>query len=151
MAQHAVERSIWINAPRERVWQALTHPDEITIWFSPGVKWHLTGAEVGARLSMLDAETGAEVLTLTLDVFDPPGRLVLRNIPDPPATPDTTTYHLTEENGGTRLTLVHDGYDALPEKIRNERRDQDGVGFTNMLNNIKAHVEGTALPHPDGF
>lgn len=29
MERIAIERSIWINAPRERVWLAITDPDQV--------------------------------------------------------------------------------------------------------------------------
>ena len=30
-----VERSIWIGAPRERVWQAVTDPEQLAQWLLP--------------------------------------------------------------------------------------------------------------------
>jgi uncharacterized protein YndB with AHSA1/START domain len=32
MEQVTVERSIWIAAPRERVWQAVTDPELLVLW-----------------------------------------------------------------------------------------------------------------------
>jgi hypothetical protein len=56
----AVERSIWIAAPRQRVWSAITDPLQIEMWFSPGTSWKLTALEVGGRLFVPDPETGAD-------------------------------------------------------------------------------------------
>src|SRR5262249_22152466 len=53
----AVERSIWIHAPRERVWTALTDPVQVEQWFSPGTSWTLTGLQVGGKLFSPDPET----------------------------------------------------------------------------------------------
>ena len=33
MSELKVERSIWVNAPRERVWQAITRAEEIRQWW----------------------------------------------------------------------------------------------------------------------
>lgn len=33
MKKMAVERSIWINAPRERVWRAITETEQIRQWW----------------------------------------------------------------------------------------------------------------------
>jgi uncharacterized protein YndB with AHSA1/START domain len=35
MEKLVVERSIWIAAPRERVWQAVTDPEQLAQWFLP--------------------------------------------------------------------------------------------------------------------
>ena len=35
MEQIKVERSIWINASRERVWQAITDPADLAQWLLP--------------------------------------------------------------------------------------------------------------------
>ena len=35
MAPISVERSIWIAAPRERVWQAVVEPEQVAQWFLP--------------------------------------------------------------------------------------------------------------------
>src|SRR5688572_19975639 len=32
-----IERSIWIAAPRERVWQAVTDPEQVIQWFVPNL------------------------------------------------------------------------------------------------------------------
>jgi uncharacterized protein YndB with AHSA1/START domain len=35
MEHLSVERSTWMNAPRERVWQAITDPEQIAQWLLP--------------------------------------------------------------------------------------------------------------------
>jgi carbon monoxide dehydrogenase subunit G len=42
MKNITIERSIWIDAPRERVWQAITALDQIVQWLVP----NLPGAEM---------------------------------------------------------------------------------------------------------
>lgn len=145
----AIERTIWIAAPRERVWQALTDPAQVEQWFSPGVRWTLTALEVGGRLFVQDGD--AELFAQIIEVFDPPRELVMRSQPEPPAQPEVTAYRLEEENGGTRLTLTHTGYERMPEDVRQQRLLQDSMGFTMMLENLQAHGEGRSLPHPQGF
>jgi uncharacterized protein YndB with AHSA1/START domain len=145
----AIERSIWIAAPRERVWQALTDPAQVEQWFSPGVGWTLTAREVGGRLFVQDGD--AQLYVQIIEVFDPPRQLVMRSQPEPPDPPAVTTYRLEEENGGTRLMLTYTGYELMPEDVRRQRLLQDGMGFTMMLENLQAHVEGRSLPYPQGF
>ena len=147
----AVERSIWIDAPRERVWQAVTDPNQIQQWYSPNTVWELSALEVGGRLFTRDPETGAEMYTQTIQLIDPPHRFVTRAEPEPPATPDVTAYTLQEEKGGTRLTVTHSGYELEPEDARWNNMERNTFGFGMMLQNAKAYLEGASLPFPWGF
>lgn len=147
----SIERSIWIDGSRERVWQALTDPAQLQQWFSPTTTWRSTGSGVGSKIYSPDPETGAERYTQVVDVFDPPHLLVHHSVPVPPDTVQVTTYQLEQENGGTRLYLTHDGYELLPEDMRFNSLEQNAFGFGMMLENIKAFAEGQTLPYPQGF
>lgn len=147
----AVERSIWINAPRERVWQAITDPEQLTQWFSPGTQWQGTGLKVGGRMYVLNPETNAEMYTQVIEVVNPPAQLVTRSVPEPGEFATVTNWMLLEENGGTRLAIIYSGYELMPTDIRQQRMEENAFGFGMMLGNIKASVEGTPLPMPGGF
>jgi uncharacterized protein YndB with AHSA1/START domain len=151
-AKYAIERSIWFNAPRERVWQAITDPEQIRHWFSPGTQWRLTALAVGGQLSVVDAETGADKYANILEVVEPPHHLVLRSVPEPPDTlHEVTTYTLREEKGGTRLILTSAGYEVLPAEERHQRIEQNAFGFGMMLENLQAYLMDEPLPYPFGF
>jgi uncharacterized protein YndB with AHSA1/START domain len=147
----AVERSIWIAAPRERVWRAVTDPKQIQHWFSPNTTWELSALEVGGRLFTRDPESGAEMYVQVIELIDPPHRFVTRSEAEPPATHQFTAYTLLEENSGTRLTVTHSGYELAPEDARWSSMEQNTFGFGMMLQNVKAYVEGASLPFPGGF
>ncbi|MBI5670316.1 MAG: SRPBCC domain-containing protein [Chloroflexi bacterium] len=147
----AIERSIWIAAPRERVWQALTDPDQVEQWFAPGTTFKSSGSEVGAKLYVENPETGEEMYVQVLEVVDPPHRLVLRSQSAPPDPTFYTSYRLEAENGGTRLIFTFSGYEGLPQEIRQQMMSENDAGFELMLGNIKAYIEGTPLPNPQGF
>lgn len=147
----AVERSIWIAAPQERVWRAVTDPIQIEKWFSPGMSWKLTALEVGGRLFIPDPETGEETNVQVVQLVEPPRRFVLQALPVSPGASDSTTYLLQEEQNGTRLTVTHAGYEFMPEDGRWSAMEQNAFGFGMMVENIRAVVEGTVLPTPGGF
>jgi uncharacterized protein YndB with AHSA1/START domain len=151
MEKIAIEKSIWINASREKVWRAITDPEQIAKWFSPGMKWRSDGLHVGARMAIYDPETNIDLIIQEVEVADPPNQLVTRSIVSLPETPHVTTWKLEDENGGTRLTLIHSGYELEPAAVREKNLLQNGAGFTMVLENIKAHVEGRPLPVPGGF
>jgi uncharacterized protein YndB with AHSA1/START domain len=147
----AIERSIWIKAPRERVWRAVTDPAEIQKWFSPGTQWRGTGLHVGGTISIIDAETGADTHTQVIDVVDPPIQLVTRTVGEPSGPTYITDWRLAEEDGGTRLTIIHSGYETVTQAGPGDDMEQNAFGFGMMLANLKAQVEGEALPFPFGF
>jgi uncharacterized protein YndB with AHSA1/START domain len=146
-----VERSIWINAPRERVWQALTDPAQVEQWFSPGTSWTMTAFEVGGRFFVYDAEHQAELYTQVIEVLDPPRRYATRSAPTPPEQPHLSEWTLSEEAGGTRLTISYSGYELDPADGREAAMEQTAFGFGLMLANVRAVVEGLPLPMPGGF
>lgn len=148
----AVERSIWIDTSRSRVWDALTDPKQYQEWFSPNTPWQLSALEVGGRYFVYDTEKEIETHIGIIDVLDKPARLVVRNLPEPPdMVVKNTTYTLTEENGGTRLILTLTGYEPEPEATRWQHMEENAFGFGMMLQNAKAYIEGTPLPFPWGF
>ena len=147
----AVERSIWIAAPRERVWSAITDPMQIEKWFSPGTAWKLTALEVGGRLFVPDPETGDEMYVQVIQLVDPPQRFITRSLPASPGSSEVTAYLLQEEQDGTRLTITHSGYELLPEDGRWSAMEQNAFGFGMMLANLRAYVESQELPTPGGF
>lgn len=147
----ALERSIWIDAPIERVWQAVTDPVQIESWFSPGTSWQMSALEVGGKLYIPDAKTGAETHTQMIEVVEPPHRFVIRTLPDAAGKSERTSHVLREENGGTRLTIINSGYERVTEELRWSTMEQNTFGFGMMLQNAKAFVEGKNLPTPGGF
>jgi uncharacterized protein YndB with AHSA1/START domain len=147
----SVERSIWIAASRERVWRAITDPEQIQEWFSPGTRWGGTGLEVGGRVFVLDPETGAEMYAQVIEAVEPPYRLITRSMPEPPDIVHVTTWQLEEENGGTRLMLTYSGYELEPVEARANNVEQNAFGFGMMLENLAAYIEGKNLPYPQGF
>lgn len=151
-AKYAVERSIWINAPRERVWRAITDPKQVQQWFSPNTEWRLSALEVGGRLYVYDPETDTDKYIQVIEVLDPPQHLVTRTIPESSDMQyGVTSYWLEEEKGGTRLTLTQSGYDRDDADTRHQNMEQNAFGFGMMLENLRASIEGAALPYPFGF
>lgn len=147
----AVERSIWIDAPVERVWSAISDPAKIQQWFSPGTEWRGSGLHVGATLAVVDAETGNDTNVQVIDAVEPPHLLVTRTVVEPPQTPEVTRWQLIDEKGGTRVWLTYSGYELMPAESRHDRMEQNAFGFGMLLENLKAQVEGAELPYPWGF
>ena len=137
MEKVTVERSIWIAAPRERVWQAVTDPAQIAQWFAPGTSFSQNGDKISVRTGETDMDVAI------IESVDPPRRITTRNLPERLIT---TTYTLEEENGGTRFTVTETGFEALSADARKERLDQNGKGWERVLENLKAYMDDRSLP-----
>src|SRR5690349_9891585 len=109
MEKVAIERSIWINAPRERVWQAISDPAQIAQWFAPGTPISQKGNIISIRIGDQDMDVAV------IEVNDPPRQFTTRQLPDKLVA---TTYTLEEENGGTRFTVTETGLESLSEEAR---------------------------------
>jgi uncharacterized protein YndB with AHSA1/START domain len=140
----SVERSIWIAAPRERAWAAVTQPEHLDRWYATYYRWEIPVLQVGATVKFLNRDNDADLQVATIEVVDPPREFTLRWHGNPELV---TTFRLEEENGGTRATIRESGYEAVPDNERAEWIDATGKGYTLSMENLKAHLEGRNLPH----
>jgi uncharacterized protein YndB with AHSA1/START domain len=132
-----VRRTIEIRAPRERVWAALTEPNELIRWF-PTERAEID-LRPGGEASFVWAEGVDEAI---VDVVEPPDRLVFRWRPaglDRPYT--TVSFTLDEIEGGTELTLVESGFASLPDQIAEQSQEGNDEGWRKELEELKAYLE----------
>lgn len=142
MEPQILKRSIWIDAPRERVWKAVSDPAQIAQWFAIGVEFSQKGDTLSIRMD------GVDVDVAVIEVIDPPRELTTRSLPDRLMT---TSYILEEENGGTRISVIEKGFEGLSPDEREKRLAQDAGGWEMALENLKAYIDGRELPRPEGF
>lgn len=114
---YLAKTSININAPREKVWEALTNPQLI--------KQYLFGTEVatdwqvGSPITYKGTWEGKAYEDKGVVLENEPGKLLvstfwssLSGVPDLPENYQTVRYELSSENGGTRLILTQDNNDS---------------------------------------
>jgi uncharacterized protein YndB with AHSA1/START domain len=121
MTVDRIEQTIDFPFPLERVWRAITRPQELSRWFGDRV--------------YLDAAVGGEIViewdaygrvTGIVEVFDPPHTFAFRwrahgVDPQAPLALDNSTlvtFTLEPTSEGTRLEVTETGFAALPEAIR---------------------------------
>lgn len=145
----AVERSIVINAPRERVWRALTDTQEFGTWFGSRLQGQTFAA--GQRVHGPITHAGYEHVQFDVVVerIEPQTVLAYRWHPYPvdPAvdynaeTPTLVTFTLKDVPGGSTLvTVVESGFDAVPPERRLEAFRMNDRGWAAQLENLSRHV-----------
>ena len=140
MEKMTVERTIWIAAPRERVWQAITDAEKIQQWWDD--YWEIPALEVGGTVKF---GTEDDPMLATIAVVNRPREFAIQWPPQPQyhSIAMFTRYVLEEENGGTRVTVSESGFEALPGDIRQQRLDSTAKGYATVLASLKAYVEGS--------
>lgn len=140
--------SVEIAVPPERVFKALTDSEDvlrwwgrpdfnrITAWHSDtrvGGKWTATGKGITGN----DFEMHGEYLHV-----EPPHKLVLTWNPswDAPFTTQVT-YNLEAIEGGTLLTLRHEGFAGRADMCRNHTK-----GWTRVLGLLEADLRNALAP-----
>src|SRR3954447_4504346 len=141
MTGRVASATIDVDASPERVWAALTDPEQIAVYMY-GTRVTTTW-EVGTPITWDGEYEGrayqdkGEVLTyeepreLSMSHYSP-----LLGQPDVPESYHTVVYRLTDDGGRTHLELTQDG---CTDEAEAERFSQSWQG---MLEGLKAHVEG---------
>ena len=142
-----IEKQIVLDAPRSRVWRAISDVREFNKWF--GIALSSPFAPGAAVSGQLAAKGNEHVkLTVWVEAVEPERRFSFRWHPyaieagvDYSAEPTTlVTFTLDEVEGGTRLTVVESGFDAIPESRRAKAFTSNSKGWAAQVENIRKHL-----------
>lgn len=146
-----IERKVLINAPRARVWRAVSDAGEFGDWFGVNFKGkvfaegkHIQGKITYPGYEHLDMDVLIEQIV-------PQQRLSWRWHPaaiDPKVdySQEPTTlvvFELQDADGGTLLTVVESGFDKIPLARRADVFRMNSSGWDEQMENIKKHVAKT--------
>ena len=118
-----IEKVVSLDAPRSRVWRALTDVRQFNAWFGSALEGVFTpGTEVSGKLTIRDYEH--VTVTLWIETMEAERFFSFRWHPyaiergvDYSAEPTTlVSFTLEDAAGGTRLTIVESGFDAIPAR-----------------------------------
>jgi uncharacterized protein YndB with AHSA1/START domain len=145
-----IERSIVINAPRERVWRAISNVDEFGTWFGVNLK----GMQFAPGASMRGHIThpGYEHILFEVQVerVEPQQLLswhwhpyaVEAGVDYSSEEPTLVTFTLADAPGNaTLLTVVESGFDKVPAQRRLEAFRMNSRGWDAQMQNIARHVQ----------
>jgi uncharacterized protein YndB with AHSA1/START domain len=144
-----ITQTTHIDAPIDRVWRALSDHREFGEWFKVALDQPF---EVGQPSTGHITHPGYEHIRWTAQVVavEPPSRLAFRwhpyaIDPDVDYSGEPTTlveFTLREKDGGTDLEVVESGFDALPDRRRDEAYRMNASGWEQQMVNVRNHVEG---------
>ncbi len=144
---------IFIQAPRQTVWDALIDPDQTVRYF------HHTRLESSFRLGepyryVLDT-TDADAVDGVIETFDPPHRLVMtwhvlydaEMAAEPPSRVEWTLTPANDDGSVTRVTLRHGDLALSPKTWASVR-----LGWVAVIDGLKTLLEtGESLPDVDAL
>ncbi|WP_374585429.1 SRPBCC family protein [Pseudoduganella sp.] len=144
-----VERSIMINAPRERVWRALASAEEFGAWFGADLAGQKFAPGQRVRGQFTNPDCSQYAFDAVIETMEAPRLMSYRWVPypiDPPADlendePTLVTFTLQDAPGNaTLLTVVESGFDKLPAQRRAKAFQMHTQGWEVQLENIKRHA-----------
>ncbi|MER5261483.1 SRPBCC family protein [Actinosynnema sp. NPDC002837] len=147
MSSDRIEREVFISAPVERVWAALTEPEHVGRWFGSGAPARIE-LRPGGTMHLDHGENGQ--FPTTVKTVDPPRRfayLWASAHPGEVATEDNATlveFDLAPQGDGSLVRLVESGFDTLdiPEDKRaGASRESHAAGWGEALEGLRQHVE----------
>lgn len=143
-----IEKTADLKAPIERVWRALTDHVEFGQWFRVKIDGpFVLGEPSTGHITHPGYEHYKWEAVVTR--MDEP-RLFAFTWPHPAdphadnyaGSPRTTVeFRLEPIPGGTRLTVVESGFEAVPADRRAEAMRENTGGWEEQMRNVKAHVE----------
>ena len=144
-----IEKQILLRVPRSRVWRAISNAAEFGAWFRVAFE----GAfREGATLRGKITQPGYEHVTMQIDIerIEPERLFSYRWRPyaidpnvDYSGEPKTLVeFRLEDADGGTLLTIVESGFDAIPIARRAEAYRMNEMGWAAQTENIRKHVGG---------
>lgn len=145
-----IEKQVHLDAPRARVWRALTEVKQFNDWFGVSLTAPFApGAEVSGPIRIRGYDV---TLTIWIEKMEPERFFSFRWHPyaiepgvDYSVEPTTlVTFTLDDAPGGTRLTIVESGFDAIPESRRATAFSMNEKGWAGQVENFRKYLARTA-------
>jgi uncharacterized protein YndB with AHSA1/START domain len=157
-----IEKSVLLNAPRARVWNALTDSKEFGQWFgvrfegpfvagSP-VRGAIAPTTVDPEVAKLQQPYAGMTFEITIDRIEPQRLFSFRWHPyaiepgvDYSKEPTTLiVFTLEEKPDGVLLTVTESGFDRIPLERRAKAFEANEGGWAKQMTLIKKYLERSA-------
>ena len=153
-----IEKKILLQAPRQRVWRALTDSTEFGSWFgvkfdgpfAPGGKMRgvIVGTTVDAEVAKAQKEYEGIPFEITIEKMEPERMFSFRWHPyaaergvDYSAEPTTlVVFTLEEAANGVMLTVTESGFDRIPIERRAKAFTANEQGWSIQMKLIEEYL-----------
>lgn len=147
-----IERKILINAPRARVWRALSQAEEFGRWFGVDLKGQAFAPGRHARGRITHPGYEHLQFDMVVERVEPETLLswrwhpyaVEQGVDYTREEPTLVTFTLQDAPEGTLLTVVESGFDKVPPHRRLEAFRMNSEGWEMQMQNIQRHVAAGA-------
>jgi uncharacterized protein YndB with AHSA1/START domain len=165
-----IEKRVTLKAPVSRVWRAIADANEFGSWFGftldgsfavgKAMKGRFDGTLDEAAIMAAQQQMGiapskvklppADTTFCTIEAIEPERYFSFRWIPygidaeaDPANEPTTLVeFRLEPVAGGTLLTIIESGFDAVPAHRRARAFRMNEGGWAAQAENLRKYVEG---------
>ena len=137
-----VKCEIFIAAPRERVFDALTDPKQAMQWWGQKEGYNLTefnlDPRIGGRWSTSGSSQRMGAIKIEGEILelDPPRRLAYTWLSNWMPKSTTVVWELEKQNNGTVVKLTHTGFAGDVEQAKNHT-----IGWSSVLGWLQAYAE----------
>ncbi len=153
-----IEKRVFLRAPQGRVWRAITDAGEFGTWFglelegsfAPGapVTGRIKPTKVDAAVAQLQEKYAGMPLAFFVERIEPMSFFSFRWHPfaiesavDYSSEPMTlVTFTLEPAEGGTVLTVVESGFDAIPIERRASAFEANEGGWAIQLQLVEKYL-----------
>ena len=145
--QDCIEKEIFVRASKERVYAALTTPEQFVKWFALGVEGKF---EAGERPILDFGEYGKGEIYVV--AADPSDYFAYRCVPGAIFCPDgfegdtlefpntLVEFRLESVDGGTKVHLRESGIASLPAEIIEQTLKDNDAGWTFMIGRLEEYL-----------
>lgn len=140
-----INREITIKASKERIYEAIANPEQVTKWFPETLEGEYS---VGSQPTFGFGEHGKNQIYVV--AANPHEYFAYRWVPganhflgDVLAVPNTLVeFNISEQADGTcKVTLTESGFKNLPKELMVSAFEQNSGGWDFMLNRLKKLFE----------
>ncbi len=144
--QDTIERSIELPVSRQRAWDAVTTPEQISQWFQglwqfelkPGAPIHFDFGDWGIHRGRVEA---VEPMDRVVYLWTHEGKEWAAAVPIDDVPNTLMEFRLAGAGAVTRLTVVESGFAALPADIRENSLRDNTQGWDEQMGNIQKFFE----------
>ncbi|WP_330214013.1 SRPBCC family protein [Pseudomonas sp. Z18(2022)] len=149
-----IKRKVLLNAPRQRVWEALTDAEQFGNWFGIALKGKQfsPGRAIEAPITYPGYEH--VVWKAKIEHLEPQARFsfswhpyaVDSDVDYDTETPTLVEFTLEDHAEGILLRVVESGFDGIPDARRQKAYKKNSRGWDDQMNNIEEYLAKSHQP-----